>query len=76
MSDLTHFDGDGKAVMVDVGAKPETERTASATVLMRPETLALTSVTVDFACDAERNAVDIVATCRLVAAAPASRWRL
>ena len=106
MSELTHFDGNGKATMVDVGAKPETERTASArsTVLMRPETLALiqagtaakgdvlgvarlagvmaakrtadliplchpltlTSVSLDFACDPERNAVDITATCKLV----------
>ena len=43
MSDLTHFDQAGNAVMVDVTAKPETERTASArgSVLMRPETLAM-----------------------------------
>jgi cyclic pyranopterin phosphate synthase len=43
MSGLTHFDRDGNAVMVDVGAKDETERvaTAGARVLMRPETLAL-----------------------------------
>lgn len=39
---LTHFDADGKALMVDVGAKPETERVAlaSAHVVMKPETLA------------------------------------
>ncbi|HEX5080298.1 MAG TPA: cyclic pyranopterin monophosphate synthase MoaC [Geminicoccaceae bacterium] len=43
MSELTHFDRDGNAVMVDVGAKDETLRqaTAGARVLMRPETLAL-----------------------------------
>ena len=43
MSDLTHFDRDGNAVMVDVGAKDETERVASAAarVLMQPATLAL-----------------------------------
>jgi len=43
MSRLTHVDADGKAVMVDVTAKPVTERTASAagSVIMRPETLAL-----------------------------------
>ncbi len=43
MPDLTHFDPAGNAVMVDVTAKPETRRTASAggSVLMRPETLAM-----------------------------------
>jgi len=43
MSGLTHFDAAGRAVMVDVGAKPETERaaTAAARVVMRPETLRL-----------------------------------
>ena len=43
MSQLTHFDRDGNAVMVDVGAKQETERvaTAAARVLMQPATLAL-----------------------------------
>ena len=43
MSDLTHFDKDGNAVMVDVGAKDETEReaTASGRVLMDDATLDL-----------------------------------
>ena len=43
MNPLTHFDDRGAARMVDVGAKPETQRTATAsgTVTMRPETLAL-----------------------------------
>ncbi len=43
MSDLTHFDAAGNAVMVDVGAKAETERVAvaRATVRMAPETLRL-----------------------------------
>src|SRR5918996_1473380 len=43
MSRLTHFDRDGNAVMVDVGAKEETLRvaTAAARVLMQPETVAL-----------------------------------
>jgi cyclic pyranopterin phosphate synthase len=38
---LTHFDAGGNAVMVDVGAKPETAReaTAKVRVTMRPETL-------------------------------------
>ncbi len=40
--DFTHFDAKGKAVMVDVSAKDETERVATATgrVVMAPETLA------------------------------------
>ncbi len=40
---LTHFDEEGRAVMVDVSAKAETERTATArgAVLMQKETLAL-----------------------------------
>jgi cyclic pyranopterin phosphate synthase len=40
---LTHFDAEGRAVMVDVSAKAETERiaTAKGAVLMKPETLAL-----------------------------------
>jgi cyclic pyranopterin phosphate synthase len=43
MSDFTHFDDDGRAVMVDVGAKAETARTATArgAVVMAPETLAM-----------------------------------
>ncbi|WP_375595944.1 cyclic pyranopterin monophosphate synthase MoaC [Algihabitans albus] len=41
MSDFTHFDAEGKAVMVDVGGKAETERraTAKGEVVMQPETL-------------------------------------
>ena len=105
MADLTHIDKDGNAHMVDVSAKDQTERTATAkgTVLMQPETMALiqggdvkkgdvlsiaqlagimgakrtpdliplchplnlTSVKVELSCDTARNAVDIVATCRL-----------
>ena len=40
---LTHFDADGKASMVDVSAKPETARSATAQgrIVMQPETLAL-----------------------------------
>jgi cyclic pyranopterin phosphate synthase len=41
MSDFTHFDDEGRAVMVDVGGKAETARTATArgAVVMAPETL-------------------------------------
>jgi cyclic pyranopterin phosphate synthase len=40
---LTHFDGEGRAVMVDVSDKPETARTATARarVTMQAETLAV-----------------------------------
>ena len=105
MTGFTHFDDDGKAVMVDVSGKEITERTATAagSVYMEPATLrliqdggvakgdvlavarlagimaakrtpdliplchplALASVTVGLACDADRNAVDITATCKL-----------
>ncbi len=44
MSDkLTHFDAEGRAVMVDVGGKPITDRsaTARARVVMQPSTLAM-----------------------------------
>jgi cyclic pyranopterin phosphate synthase len=43
MSALTHFDERGRAAMVDVSAKPETARSATARgrVVMRPETLQL-----------------------------------
>lgn len=43
MSKLTHFDGEGRAAMVDVGSKAVTDRRAVASgfVSMRGETLAL-----------------------------------
>ncbi|MCR6632280.1 MAG: cyclic pyranopterin monophosphate synthase MoaC [Magnetospirillum sp.] len=43
MADLTHFDTDGNAVMVDVSDKGETERVAVARgkVVMAPQTMAL-----------------------------------
>ncbi|MDP6706138.1 MAG: cyclic pyranopterin monophosphate synthase MoaC [Alphaproteobacteria bacterium] len=43
MGDFTHFDDAGNARMVDVSAKPVSEReaTAKGAVIMRPETLAL-----------------------------------
>ena len=105
MSDLTHIDKDGNAVMVDVTAKDETVRVAKAvcSVLMSPDTVAaisdarikkgdvlsiaqiagimgakktadliplchplpLTSSQVELAINAERNAIDIVSTCKI-----------
>ena len=43
MAELTHFDRDGNAVMVDVTAKEETDRVATArgSIAMQPETIAL-----------------------------------
>ena len=43
MTGLTHFDAEGRAVMVDVSAKAETVRTATARarVVMQAETLAM-----------------------------------
>ena len=43
MAEFTHFDKDGKARMVDVSDKAETERSATAkgSVIMQPATLAL-----------------------------------
>ncbi|MSO75724.1 MAG: cyclic pyranopterin monophosphate synthase MoaC [Alphaproteobacteria bacterium] len=43
MTDLTHFDAEGRAVMVDVSDKPTSARTAIAAgrVIMRSETLRL-----------------------------------
>jgi cyclic pyranopterin phosphate synthase len=41
--ELTHFDAEGQAHMVDVGAKPATHRVATATgsIRMQPQTLAV-----------------------------------
>ena len=43
MSELTHFDAQGQAHMVDVGAKPATHRIAIAEgyITMQPETIAI-----------------------------------
>ena len=105
MATLTHFDSDGNALMVDVSAKDETERVATATgsIVMQQETiqliadgsvkkgdvlsvaqlagimgakktpdliplchpLALSSIKVELRIDINRNAVDIIATCKL-----------
>lgn len=42
MTDLTHFDSEGRSRMVNVGGKPLTERTATAEgfVVAKPETIA------------------------------------
>ena len=65
---LTHLDAQGRARMVDVGAKPETERVAiaRATVRMAPETAAAV-----VAGDAPKG--DVVGTARLAAIQAAKR---
>lgn len=68
MSDLTHVDVDGRARMVDVGAKAETARTARAegSISMTPDTLDAIG----------RNAIakgDVIATARIAGVMAAKR---
>jgi cyclic pyranopterin phosphate synthase len=65
---LTHLDARGRATMVDVGAKPETDRVAvaRAVVRMSPETAAAVA-----AGDAPKG--DVVCTARLAAIQAAKR---
>lgn len=60
MSDFTHFDDEGRAVMVDVGGKPATERAATAkgSVVMAPETL-------DMIVEGRAKKGDVLAVARL-----------
>ena len=60
MPRLTHFDAEGKAAMVDVSDKAETERVATArgSVLMQPATLALIAA-------GEMTKGDVLAVARL-----------
>ena len=68
MADLTHFDAQGKAVMVDVGAKAESERVAVAgvRVLMKAETLRLIM-------DGGHKKGDVLAVARLAGIMAAKR---
>lgn len=65
---LTHLDADGRARMVDVGAKPQTDRvaTARAVVRMAPRTAAAV-----VAGDAPKG--DVIGTARLAAIQAAKR---
>jgi cyclic pyranopterin phosphate synthase len=65
---LTHLDADGRARMVDVGAKPQTERVASARAVVRmtPHTAAAVA-----AGDAPKG--DVIGTARLAAIQAAKR---
>ena len=68
MARLTHFDTEGKAAMVDVSAKAETERVATAkgSVIMQPETLALIAA-------GEMKKGDVLAVARLAGIMAAKR---
>jgi cyclic pyranopterin phosphate synthase len=72
VSGLSHFDAKGHAVMVDVTAKPETERvaTARARVLMQPATLAVIQ-------QGTAKKGDVLGTARLAGIMAAKRtWEL
>ncbi|TDR73056.1 cyclic pyranopterin monophosphate synthase MoaC [Paludibacterium purpuratum] len=62
MSSLTHFDDAGQAHMVDVGAKAETRRSATATgfITMQPDTLRLVL-------DGRAGKGDVIGVARLAA---------
>jgi cyclic pyranopterin monophosphate synthase len=68
MPRLTHFDSEGKAAMVDVSEKKETERVATArgAVLMQPSTLALVAA-------GEMKKGDVLAVARLAGIMAAKR---
>ena len=68
MSDFSHFDDEGRAVMVDVGDKAETARTATAkgAVIMAPETLAMIV-------DGKAKKGDVLAVARLAGIMAAKR---
>ena len=68
MPRLTHLDAEGKAAMVDVSDKAETERSATArgSVLMKPETLALVAA-------GEMKKGDVLSVARLAGIMAAKR---
>jgi cyclic pyranopterin phosphate synthase len=68
MARLTHLDAEGRAAMVDVSDKAETERSATAkgSVLMQPETLALVA-------GGEMKKGDVLAVARLAGIMAAKR---
>ena len=68
MSDFSHFDDEGRAVMVDVGDKPRTERTATAkgAVVMAPKTLTMIT-------EGKAKKGDVLAVARLAGIMAAKR---
>src|SRR5258708_39506631 len=65
---LTHLDDDGRARMVDVGAKPQTNRVATARALVRMSPATAAAVV---AGDAPKG--DVIGTARLAAIQAAKR---
>lgn len=65
---LTHLDAGGRARMVDVGAKPETDRVATARAVVRMTAATATAV---MAGDAPKG--DVIGTARLAAIQAAKR---
>lgn len=68
MAELTHFDDRGAARMVDVGGKPENERTARASALVR-----LSMATVSHIRDHSITKGDVLAIARLAGIQAAKR---
>lgn len=65
---LTHLDEDGRARMVDVGAKPETDRVATARAIVR-----MTARTASAVLSGDAPKGDVIATARLAAIQAAKR---
>ena len=68
MTGLTHLDRDGRARMVDVSAKPETARTATARV-----TVAMERATADLIRDGRASKGDVLGVARLAGIMAAKR---
>ncbi len=65
---LTHFDAEGRAAMVDVSAKPETSRTATARV-----TIAMEPATADLVREGRAAKGDVLGVARLAGIMAAKR---
>ncbi|MGI4801723.1 MAG: cyclic pyranopterin monophosphate synthase MoaC [Janthinobacterium lividum] len=65
---FTHFDAEGRAAMVDVSAKPETSRTATARV-----TVTMESATADLIRDGRAAKGDVLGVARLAGIMAAKR---
>jgi cyclic pyranopterin phosphate synthase len=68
MSQLTHFDAEGRAVMVDVSAKPETDRTATARVSVQMQ-----QATLDLIRSGQAKKGDVLGVARLAGIMAAKR---
>ena len=68
MISLTHFDAEGSAVMVDVTAKPETDRTATARV-----SIAMEAATLELIRSGQAKKGDVLGVARLAGIMAAKR---